>query len=80
MGNDADVWSAVYRLDAARLVRIVLEQAPADHFEMPFAIFAQINAPASSVRARKRFGRVPTEPGLIADIALERYFAVAASR
>jgi nucleoside-diphosphate-sugar epimerase len=112
VGEGANVWSAVHRLDAARLFRIALEQAPAGtllnavgdegvpfndiaaaiaghldvpaksiradeaagHFGMPFAIFAQLNAPASGKRTRERFGWEPTEPDLIADIDLGHYF------
>lgn len=112
VGEGANVWSAVHRLDAARLFRIALEQAPAGtllnavgdegvpfkdiaaaiaghldvsvksigadeaagHFGMPFAIFAQLNAPASGKRTRERFGWEPTGPDLIADIDLGHYF------
>lgn len=44
------------------------------HFGMPFAIFAQLNAPASGKLTRERFGWEPTEPGLIADIDLGHCF------
>jgi nucleoside-diphosphate-sugar epimerase len=112
VGEGANVWSAVHRLDAARLFRIALDQAPAGtllnavgdegvpfrdvaaaiaghldvpvksisaeeagaHFGMPFAIFAQLNAPASGKLTQERFGWEPTEPGLIADIGLGHYF------
>lgn len=114
--ND-NVWSAVHRLDVARLFRIALEQAPAetllnavgdekvpfkdiaaaiarhldvplkpiradeaaDHFGMPFAIFAQVNVPASAKLTRERFDWEPTEPGLIADIDLGHYFSATAN-
>lgn len=44
------------------------------HFGMPFAIFAQLNAPTSGQRTRERFGWEPAGPGLIADIDLGHYF------
>ncbi len=113
VGDGANVWPAVHRLDAARLFRLALEQAPAGtllngvgdegvpfreiaevigrHLNVPvksitaeeardhfggFALFAQLDVPASSARTRERFGWRPTEPGLIADLDQGHYYTV----
>jgi nucleoside-diphosphate-sugar epimerase len=60
-------------------VKSIHADEAADHFGMPFAIFAQLNAPASGKRTQERFGWEPTEPGLIADIDLGHYFTATAS-
>ncbi len=48
------------------------QQAP-DHFGL-FALFASIDAPASSELTQKRFGWHPSQPGLIADLDEGHYF------
>jgi nucleoside-diphosphate-sugar epimerase len=113
VGDGANVWPAVHRLDAARLFRLALELAPAGtllnavgdegvpfreiaevigrHLDVPvksvtaaearehfggFAMFAQRNVPASSVRTQERLGWRPAQPGLIADLDQEHYYTV----
>jgi nucleoside-diphosphate-sugar epimerase len=44
-----------------------------DHFGL-FALFASMDAPASSALTQKRFGWHPTHPGLIADLDEGHYF------
>lgn len=60
------------RLDVP-LLAATQEQA-AGHFGW-FGMFAGIDAPASSERTRALLGWAPTQPGLIADIDREGYFA-----
>jgi nucleoside-diphosphate-sugar epimerase len=112
VGEGGNVWSAVHRLDAARLYPVALEKAPAgsllnavgdegvpfrdiaavigrhldmpvvsisaeeaaEHFGMPYAIFAQLDIPASGKRTAERFDWRPIEPGLLADIDSGHYF------
>lgn len=114
VGQGTNVWSAVHRLDAARLFRVALEEAPAGtllnavgdegvpfreiaevigrHLDLPvtsispedaaghfgpvFALFAQLDSPASSAATRERFDWRPTQPGLIADLEQGHYFEV----
>jgi nucleoside-diphosphate-sugar epimerase len=112
IGDGANCWPAVHRLDAARVYRLALERgakgeryhavaeegvpfleiaevigrrlnipvvskSPAEaakHFGW-FAMFAGIDAPASSARTRAELGWTPEQPGLIADVDHPAYFA-----
>jgi nucleoside-diphosphate-sugar epimerase len=106
VGDGAQRWCAVHRLDAARLYQIVVEKGvtgafhavgeegisqraiaeaigkrlnvpvvskpPADvaeHFGS-FAMFAQLDSPASSQRTQQQLGWTPTHTGLIADLGV----------
>jgi nucleoside-diphosphate-sugar epimerase len=60
-------------------VKSVSAEEAADHFGMPYAIFAQLHAPASGKQTRERFGWEPAEPDLIADIDLGHYFTATAA-
>ncbi|MEH2554412.1 nucleoside-diphosphate-sugar epimerase [Bradyrhizobium algeriense] len=112
VGDGANRWPGVHRLDAARLYRLALEQvveggpyhAVADegvpfkkiaevigrrlgvpvisktHDEAPahfgwIARFAAMDMPASSARTRAAVGWKPEQPGLIADLDQDNYFA-----
>ncbi|MDC0709075.1 SDR family oxidoreductase [Stigmatella sp. ncwal1] len=114
VGDGANRWPAVHRLDAARLFQLALERAPAgtrlhavadegvptrdiasviarrlgvpvvsksseeanEHFGFLGRIFS-LDVPASAERTREQFGWRPVEPGLIADLDDEHYFAAA---
>ena len=111
VGEGLNRWTAVHRLDAAHLYRLVLEKGlagtayhgvaeesvpfrdiagvigrrlgvpvvsktseeAADHFGW-FALFAAMDAPASSQLTQERLGWRPTRPGLIADLDRPDYF------
>jgi len=111
IGEGANRWPAVHRLDAARVYRLALENGAAggpfhavaeegvtlkaiaevigrrlnlpvvakpqteaaEHFGW-FAMFAAIDAPASSARTRERLGWSPEQPGLLADLDDPAYF------
>jgi nucleoside-diphosphate-sugar epimerase len=111
LGDGLNRWSAVHRLDIARLYRLALEKGSAGaryhavaeegvtgrdlagvigrrlnipvvskspeqaagHFGW-FAMFAAIDAPASSERTRELLGWQPTQPGLLADLDGPGYF------
>jgi nucleoside-diphosphate-sugar epimerase len=114
VGDGANRWPAVHRLDAARLFRLALERAPAgtrlhavadegvptrdiasvigrrlgvplvsklpeeanEHFGFLGWFFSR-DVAASAERTREQFGWRPAEPGLIADLDAEHYFAAA---
>jgi nucleoside-diphosphate-sugar epimerase len=73
-----DVAAAIGRNLNVPVTSVSPEEA-ADHFGMPYAIFAQFHAPASGKRTRERFAWEPTEPGLIEDIDLGHYFTATAA-
>jgi nucleoside-diphosphate-sugar epimerase len=54
-------------------VRALSPEEAASHFGL-FALFASMDAPASSTLTRERFGWQPTHPGLIADLEEGHYF------
>ncbi|MBN3784073.1 SDR family oxidoreductase [Burkholderia sp. Ac-20345] len=111
LGDGANRWPGVHRLDAARVYRLAIERGAAgaryhavddtgvrfreiaevigrrlnvpvvaktaaeagEHFGW-FAMFAGMDAPATSERTRTLLDWAPTQPGLLADIDRPRYF------
>ncbi|WP_175976244.1 SDR family oxidoreductase [Burkholderia sp. BCC1047] len=111
VGDGANRWPAVHRLDAARVYRLAIERGTAgaryhavddtgvpfreiadvigrrlnvpvvaksvaeagEHFGW-FAMFAGMDAPATSERTRASLDWAPTQPRLLADIDRPRYF------
>ena len=111
VGDGLNRWTAVHRLDAAHLYRLVLEKGSAggryhgvaeesvpfrdiagvigrrlgvpvvsktreeaaNHFGW-FALFAAMDAPASSQLTQERLGWRPKQPGLVSDLDHPRYF------
>jgi len=106
IGEGANRWTAVHRLDAARAYRLAIEKGtagaryhPIDEEGIPFrdiaaaigkglgvpvvsltpeqatehfgffAMFAGMDAAATSAKTRAALGWAPTQPGLIADVA-----------
>jgi len=54
-------------------VRAISREEAASHFGW-FALFAAMDAPASSARTRELLGWQPAQPGLMADLDRPRYF------
>ncbi|KAG8155580.1 SDR family oxidoreductase [Burkholderia catarinensis] len=113
VGDGANRWPAVHRLDAARVYRLAIERGAAgacyhavddtgvpfreiaevigrrlnvpvvaksvaeagEHFGW-FAMFAGMDAPATSERTRASLDWAPTQPRLLADIDRPRYFEI----
>ncbi|VWD02652.1 3-beta hydroxysteroid dehydrogenase [Burkholderia lata] len=111
LGDGANRWPGVHRLDAARVYRLAIERGAAgaryhavddtgvrfreiaevigrrlnvpvvaktaseagEHFGW-FAMFAGMDAPATSEHTRASLDWAPTQPGLLADIDRPRYF------
>ena len=59
------------RLDVPVVAKTAAEAG--EHFGW-FAMFAGMDAPATSERTRASLGWAPTQPGLLADIDRPRYF------
>ena len=56
-----------------RRLGLPVESRPPEHFGW-FAMFAAMDAAASSALTRERLGWAPTQPGLLADLDQEAYF------
>lgn len=72
VGDGANRWSAVHRSDAARLVRLGLEQASAG---TRLHAVAEEGVPTRDVATQDRFDWHPTGPTLLEDLADGAYFA-----